>query len=240
MGRGLVVSDLHLFSRRSEGSKLLTTLKEELDQADLLVLNGDTFDFRWSCLPSEEATITAALEWITQLLNRFQGRPIHYVLGNHDCLTDFTTRLEILAGDHPALKCHPYRLCLNQHLFLHGDCANRKMDGAALRRFRASWSRDPPRGPIRKALYHAVDATGLSHRFHASYFPTQRTVRKVAHHLNHVMPAWRNEIEHCYFGHTHQPFSNHSHEGVQFHNTGSGIRGMGFQPLTFDAGPMGT
>lgn len=36
-----------------------------------------------------------------------------------------------------------------------------------------------------------------------------------------------------YFGHTHQPFRDHEHDGVRFHNTGSGILDLGFQPLSF-------
>jgi len=30
------------------------------------------------------------------------------------------------------------------------------------------------------------------------------------------------------------PFRDHRHEGIGFHNTGSAIRGMGFQPMAFE------
>jgi hypothetical protein len=30
------------------------------------------------------------------------------------------------------------------------------------------------------------------------------------------------------------PFSSHLHDGVTYFNTGSGIRGMGFNPITFE------
>lgn len=233
MKRGLVISDLHLFSPRSVGTSLLTEIEEDLAGADVLVLNGDIFDFRWSCLPTEAATISAAMQWMENLLQEHPGKPVHYLLGNHDCLSEFRAQLEDLTKDQPNLTCHEFQLRLDRNLFLHGDCANRKMDEETLRRFRDTWSRDRPRGQLGKKLYDGVDAIGISRQVHKWYFPERRTVQRVAHHLNHTLPEWRNCIDHCYFGHTHQPFSNHAFEGVQFHNTGSGIRGMGFQPLPF-------
>ena len=53
------------------------------------------------------------------------------------------------------------------------------------------------------------------------------------HYLDHASPRWRTNSRDCYFGHTHQPFSNHQHGDIRFHNTGSAIRGMGFNPLAF-------
>ena len=45
MQQGLVISDLHLFSRRSRAEELLAGIKGEIIGADVLVLNGDVFDF---------------------------------------------------------------------------------------------------------------------------------------------------------------------------------------------------
>ena len=232
--RGLVISDLHLFSRRSDGAALWADLCNELRHAGTLVLNGDIFDFRWSGLPDEEATIAAALQWVGNLVNQSRWESIHYIFGNHDCLAAFRDRLKEFAADHPKLQCYDERLRLGRSLFLHGDCANRKMDNQALRQYRQRWSRDQARGPLRKALYDGADVVGLSRGFHTMYFPHRRSVGRIAHHLDHVMPPWRDEIADCYFGHTHRPFADFLFEGVRFHNTGSGIRGMGFQPLTFD------
>jgi UDP-2,3-diacylglucosamine hydrolase len=55
--------------------------------------------------------------------------------------------------------------------------------------------------------------------------------------LDHILPEWREEIDHCYFGHTHLPFTDYSHDGVFFHNTGSAIKDMEFQPLAFTCPP---
>jgi UDP-2,3-diacylglucosamine pyrophosphatase LpxH len=233
MQQGLVISDLHLFSCRSRAEELLEGMKEVLATADLLVLNGDVFDFRWSTLPDMDASIAAALSWMNEMAERREGRPTHYLLGNHDCVTGFTEKLSGLAEKHPSLECHESFLLLGRNLFLHGDCANRRMDGEGLRRFRETWSRDRQRGPIARTLYDGADAVGASRKVHDWWFPKRSTVLRVAYHLDHILPGWREEIDHCYFGHTHLPFTDHSHEGVMFHNTGSAIRDMEFRPLTF-------
>jgi UDP-2,3-diacylglucosamine pyrophosphatase LpxH len=55
--RALVVSDLHLFANRSAGDALFEKWFHDVRSSDVstLVLNGDTFDFRWSGLESEQA-----------------------------------------------------------------------------------------------------------------------------------------------------------------------------------------
>ena len=94
--RGLAVSDLHLFARRSAGEEYLHSLRSQLASTDVLVLNGDIFDFRWSTLPSVEATAARALEWLEALHAAYPSCTIHYVLGNHDCPTFFRARLDRL------------------------------------------------------------------------------------------------------------------------------------------------
>ena len=71
--RGVVVSDLHLFARRSRGSELLDSLAGQLAEADLLVLNGDTFDFRWIAPRDREQAFAAAVEKLHALLHRIRS-----------------------------------------------------------------------------------------------------------------------------------------------------------------------
>ena len=206
-----------------------------MEGTEVLVLNGDLVDFRWSGYPSEKETMEAALRWVEGVIERFEGRAVHYVLGNHDCGLGYREELERLASKHAGFDWNEFRLELGRNLFLHGDCANRRMGGEDLVRFREAWSADRPKGRLSKALYDCVDAMGISESFHRWYFPKAKTVARVAYHLDEVRPEWREEIDHCFFGHTHRPFEGHRHEGVEFHNTGSGIRGMGFRPLTFNS-----
>lgn len=233
---GFVVSDLHLFAPRSDGARLFAKKESDLASVDALVLNGDTFDFRWSEHPSEAATIEAALSWLRGLMDRHPDLLIHFVLGNHDCLIEFRREMEELAELCPNLSLHEHRVLLGSHLFLHGDCANWPMDEGGFRKFRASWSRhrlDPERKRLCSVAYRWSDSLGLSRRFHDCYFPDWLTLDRVVYHLDQMIPGWEGQITHCYFGHTHRPFQGQERKGVQFANTGSGIRKMGFQPLTF-------
>lgn len=232
--RGLVISDLHLLARRSVGDSLLDSMEPQLENCEVLVLNGDTFDFRWSMLRSEEASITAAIKWLEERIGRMDGRDLHFVLGNHDCIRAFCDGLGSLREKWPNFHVHEYTLRLGNQIFLHGDCANRKMNHPELARTRLGWAHDKPRGSFSAALYAMADLTGMSLAFHRCYFPRNVVVARVAHHLDDTLPDWRDNASDCYFGHTHMPFRDHRHEGVLFHNTGSAIRGMGFQPIEFE------
>jgi UDP-2,3-diacylglucosamine hydrolase len=232
--RGLVISDLHLMARRSVGEEMLGRIAPQIRSCEALVLNGDTFDFRWSTHREEARSIAAALERMECLLDEMDGRALHFIHGNHDCLHAFCEGLRELGRSRENLHVHDHILRLGGHVFLHGDCANRRMDPAALAAFRESWAADKPRGAFGSALYAAADLTGLSLAFHRGYFRRETTVKRVAHYLDAALPEWRELAGDCYFGHTHLPFRGHRHEGVDFHNTGSAIRGMGFQPMEFE------
>lgn len=233
-GRGIVLSDLHLFARRSRAADCLQSLRADLASADVVVLNGDTFDFRWSTLRDRRTTVAAALDWLCALADDLPKCRIHYVLGNHDCLADFREQLASLASTLPRLRWHEHFLRLGAALFLHGDCAHEPMDADGLRRYRAPWENDPQRGPVATGAYIVADHLGLTRLAHARYLPPGRTVGRIVHYLNRAWPGWQIDIRDCYFGHTHLPFSGHRQDGVVFHNSGSAIRGMAFNPIRFE------
>jgi len=231
--RGLVVSDLHLFARRSRGEACFQSLRADLASVDLLVLNGDIFDFRWSTLRNHDATVDAAASWLRKLAADFPRCEVHYVLGNHDCLTLFRERLSLLCSRHPRLHWHEHHLRLAAALFLHGDCAVRRMDLPALRAYRRAWEHDRQRGSLAATAYFVADRAGLTRLAHDWRFPRERTVARIARYLDHAQAGWRTQIRDAYFGHTHLAFSGQQQEGVTFHNTGSAIRGQEFKPIRF-------
>ena len=125
---GWVVSDLHLFARRSDGAEKMRALMPRLGSASLLVLNGDIFDFRWSTLRSDEATVEGAAGWLRDLLNKLPDAQVHYMVGNHDCLPAHKDMLDALAQEVPHFHWHEYSLQLGNRLFIHGDCTHFPMD----------------------------------------------------------------------------------------------------------------
>lgn len=232
--RGWVVSDLHLLARRSQGTACFESVRSDLAAADLLVLNGDTFDFRWSTRRDTATSVEAALDWLRELARDFPNCEIHYVLGNHDCLTLFRESLTALASTFPRLHWHVHGLRLADALFLHGDCADRLMDPEELSRRRQRWANDRPRGRWAASAYLALDRLGLTQWALSRHFPRRQTVARIVHYLDRGWPDWRSTIRTCYFGHTHLPFADCLCGGITFHNTGSAIRGMAFKPLRFE------
>jgi len=232
--RGVVVSDLHLFARRSRGAHCFDSIRPELASATLVVLNGDIFDFRWSTLRDLDTTVAAAMEWLRDLLETFPQCRVHYILGNHDWFSPFRGEIAALARHQPRLRCHEHGVRLGDALFLHGDCAHRKMDAGGLGRYRQCWDNDRRHGALRTGAYLMADRLGITQFTHARWFPRERTVERIVHYLDRAWPVWRHNVRDCYFGHTHLPFSDYRHDGVAFHNTGSAIRGLHFNPITFE------
>lgn len=234
---GLVISDLHLFARRSDGEACFASLRGRLQEADTLVLNGDVFDFRWSRFPTAADTARAARRWLEGVLAAFPGCAVHYVLGNHDCLATFEPHLADLASRSPRFTWHPEWCRLGRAMFVHGDCAQRLLDADGFRAYRAAWQSDHRRGPeLAATAYQWADRLGITRLVHAWEFPRRETIRRVSHYLDHACPDWRSATTDCYFGHTHLPFAHEEFRGIRFHNTGSAIRGAPFHPCRFDSG----
>jgi UDP-2,3-diacylglucosamine hydrolase len=234
---GIVLSDLHLFARRSRGAARFASLRRQLASADLLVLNGDIFDFRWSTLGRQQQTLPAAMAWLCRLASEFPRCQIHFIVGNHDCTRPFLDQLSRLSATLPAFHWHEYWLQLGPRLFIHGDCAHRRMDHRGLSRYRRMWERDWCCGRALAAAYVCVDHLGVTRRVHQIHFPRRKTVARLAYFLDRATPDWRRQTRDCYFGHTHLPFSNYEYDGVRFHNTGSAIHNLDFNPIIFESQP---
>ncbi|MFO1499557.1 MAG: hypothetical protein U1G07_14395, partial [Verrucomicrobiota bacterium] len=197
-GAGMVLSDLHLFARRSHASLHLEALGPELARAPVVVLNGDTFDFRWSTVGDHEASRLAAVGWLREFARTCRQADIHFVLGNHDCLAGFAGRLQVLSEEEPRFHWHRHGVRLGAAMFLHGDCALGWMDGAGLARYRSAWENDTQRGEWAGWAYRWADRLGLTRLAHAGQFPRRVAVTRVAYYLDRTVLGWREEVRECY------------------------------------------
>src|SRR5687767_4849930 len=111
------VSDLHLFSRRSEGLLYSGAMQAAAARAGTFILGGDIFDFRWSTFGPAEATTRQAIRWLDELVGSHPQCDFHFVLGNHDCNGRFVAALAQYAGERPNLIVHPYVLQLGTSVF---------------------------------------------------------------------------------------------------------------------------
>ena len=233
---GLVFSDLHLFSPRSRGEDSLDFLHQHLETCEIVVMNGDIFDFQWSRYPNNEATVSAASDWIIALCEAHPHCQFHYILGNHDCLSLFVEALIQLQASYPNFQWHELSLQLGNHLFLHGDCAHRKMTPQSFVRYRKNWANQGQNPDFLMTPYRFLDRVGFTHLVHKLLFRPQATLNRLCYFLDQSLPDWRMQTRHCFFGHTHDAFSNRMQTGreeVSFHNTGCAIQGLKFLPLQF-------
>jgi len=229
--RSYFISDLHLFSRRSQAAEHADALQEAAGKAKTFVLGGDIFDFRWSTLPSTEATVGAAIRWLDALVGAHRTCDFHFVLGNHDCNSRFVDALDKYARRMPNLQAHPYLLRIGKAVFLHGDVADHpQMCAARLTHRRQHWSRDEKRrGVVKNMLYDWAVKARLHRLAGKMVHPRQRVAGRILGYLDRVGQGAESGTEQVYFGHTHDSLSAYRQSGVEFHNPGAPIAGLDFR-----------
>lgn len=233
--KGLFVSDLHLFSRRSVGHERWKELEFSLQSASWLVLGGDIFDFRWSTLSTVNATREAAENWIRNLLRLHPHLHINYVTGNHDCQPTMQHLLQEISLSNPKFQWHDHSFRLGDKLFLHGDIIDASSHSGGLLAYRRKFSNDlKSRGKVANLLYDTLVAT-RAHRLprHIVHRPKQIVTRLYRYLIREELVA-DSKLQKIYFGHTHVPMQAVPHQGYLFYNPGSAIRHLPFRPCSFE------
>ena len=224
------VSDLHMFSRRSQAAAHQATIHAAADRAKTFVLGGDVFDFRWSTLGSVDETVDRAIGWLDELVASHRQCDFHFVLGNHDFNRRFLTALDTYSIAAPNLSVHHYYLRLGKSVFLHGDVADKPgLCPEKLRHRREHWLRDETRSPFRHMLYDLAVHANLHRVAGRVVHPRWRVATRIWHYLNHIGHGAPSGLEHVYFGHTHESLANYRYGGLTFHNGGAPMAGLDFR-----------
>ena len=224
------VSDLHMFSRRSQALRHQGTIHAAADRAGTFVLGGDIFDFRWSTLGSVEGTVEKSIRWLDELVASHRQCDFHFVLGNHDFNRKFLTSLESYALAAPNLTCHHYYLRLGKSVFLHGDVADKpNLCPTKLRHRREHWLRDETRSPMRHMLYDLAVQAQLHRVAGRVVHPRWRVASRIWNYLNHIDAGPAAGVEQVYFGHTHESLDNYEFHGLKYHNGGAPMAGLSFR-----------
>jgi UDP-2,3-diacylglucosamine hydrolase len=227
--RGYFLSDLHLFSKRSQGQAYLRQIRETANRAHTLVLGGDIFDFKWSTRPSLRHCIDEAIRWIDELLESRPNCAFYYLLGNHDAHPDFVSELDRLAFDRPRLVWQPYVLRLGRCVFLHGDVLDGDFQHEMVDARRRKHQDQPIPQAYRHWLYEAVVMARL-HRLAVHVVKRQVTVLKtLSRYLAEQGYSASSGVTDVYFGHTHREMDGVVFKGLTFHNGGASIKGLGFR-----------
>ena len=226
MPNGIVLSDLHLFAKRSDSNLIESTLTEIPRNTDFVVLNGDIFDFRWSCFPTAEDTVFQAKEWLCNLKQSLPSSQIYYIMGNHDCSPLWAETLQQITDD--KFFWSETHFQIGESLFIHGDLP---LEG------RNPFYRDLTKHHKRMPAYHMMDflyETAVNTRLHKlTRFlgSPDLHVSRIYEAIQTHKPEYLDQLKHVYFGHTHAPFSGYEFEGISFYNTGSGIKFMNMNKI---------
>jgi UDP-2,3-diacylglucosamine pyrophosphatase LpxH len=231
-----VVSDLHMFCKRSHWEDHLDEIEVAAANADLFVFNGDTFDFKWTTLRSVEQTVQAATDFLADLAGRFPECRFHVNLGNHDHVQGFIDALADLASRTENLTWHPYYLRMGNTLFIHGDMATRKMNQAQLEAYRTNWLHHKKQGRMKNRVYDAAFRAKAHVAVSRLVHPPQRTLERVHAYIHDIGHGEPEGVENVYFGHTHVAVDGARYGGVTFHNGGAPMKGMDFSLLTLEIG----
>ena len=217
---GITVSDLHLFTGRCAFKSYEEEFYSSLIDKDVLVLNGDIIDFKWSKYKSFNETAEKASEWLEGLSKRVPN--LIYILGNHDRMQEFYSYLEVVK-----LKCRNFDWdasgkIVGDSLFFHGDLPDLPEN---------LLNRDPEKlekrkGKTANGLYKAVVKSHLIRTTNIFNKPL-----KTCKMLHEYAKAY--EVKKVFTGHTHTPYNAVEFQGRTYYNTGSAVQNMKFNPIEF-------
>ncbi len=229
---GCYVSDLHMFSRRSQAERYADAIPQAIKQARMFVLGGDIFDFRWTTLAGVAETVDRGVAWLVALIEQNPHCEVHYVLGNHDDNQLLMDHLERLAARYDHFTWERFYLRIDDKLFLHGDVADRTMDHAALVERRNS-DVHQTRPPSSHLAYDVAIRARLHMVPSFVWHSPERVTKRIMSYLETIGQSPDGSLRHVYFGHTHRAMLNYPCGDLLFHNGGAPIRGLPFEILQF-------
>ncbi len=231
MPSGFTVSDLHLFSKRSRAERFLPEIYRKADQSELLVLNGDIFDFQWSKQNLPEDALVEAVDWIVSLVTSKSSCQFVFTIGNHDATPAYLQRLHELSTKYANLHWREHFFKVGQKIFLHGDALHGGITLQGLQDYRHSCSLKSY-SEFTKTLYAGL--TNIGGTSLANKLIGKRTAcRRILLFLEETLPEETKAIQDVYFGHTHNYLHNYVYQDLRFHNCGGPFTGSKFSILPF-------
>jgi UDP-2,3-diacylglucosamine pyrophosphatase LpxH len=230
--KGYVVSDLHIFGCASLWKRYESNFYRSVAEHSTIVLNGDTFDFKRSRFSSSLETTTQAISWLKDLCHSNPSKKFFFLLGNHDSQRVFTAALIQVASAISNLRIEMDTLRLGSSIFLHGDAIDLPRSATDLTLVRERYYSCEPSVASRA---FAEIVTRLRINF-VEYLRHSKLslANRISRYLNDTHPDLLIGAKEIFFGHTHVPFSDFEHHGLLFHNTGSLVRGLGWNPREFE------
>lgn len=230
------ISDLHLFSNRCNASEHAALMASAIDDADLCVWGGDLFDFRWSRLRTEKATVALAVEWLQDWCERFPDKQFIYLDGNHDAHVPFKRALAQWAEQRERFACGIDCVRIDNTLLLHGDVIEGKGNLHAFADYRGRWENKPVASSMASSVYDMAVAARVHKAAALAAHRRRATCIRLLRWM-HQQPAHSIDgVNRIVFGHTHRRINGYRMRGIEFFNGGATIRHVPFHPVTLDLG----
>lgn len=228
------VSDLHLFSSRSNASEHEHAIAQAIGECDLCVWGGDLFDFRWSRLGNDDATIETALSWLDDWYQRFPEVRFLFLDGNHDAHAGFAEQLTSWSQSRERFECGLNCVRVEDTLLLHGDVIEGDGSPDAFADYRDRWSGRPTAGRVASGVYDLAIATRVHRAAALAAHRKRSTCLRLMRWLNQQPDDVSRGIRRVVFGHTHRLIDGYRVQGIEFYNGGAAIRHVPFCPVNLD------
>lgn len=227
------LSDLHLLSPRSMAPRWMHSIDSACHTSELIVLGGDIFDFRWATLGGHDATLAAARQWLSGLLERHCGSRVVYILGNHDSHPDMQELLDELARASGRLEWTADCYRLGDCIFCHGDILDAGSQ-AQLPLYRRRFQHERQASRAAHNAYEAAVAMRLHRALPTLLHRPRATCMRLMELLKLPSQPEHAGVQRVFFGHTHVPIYELPLGQFHFYNPGAALRHLNFAPISFE------
>ncbi len=228
------VSDLHLFSSRSDADSNVQRLSEFQSESQCIVLGGDIFDLRWSRKGGLQPTTDAALAWLYQLLDQTGQSRILYLAGNHDCHPQFAKAMQSLSEECQRFHWFEHALQIGDSLFIHGDILHAEPYSGGLSSYRAKHHQHESPHPLLNQAYDLA----VSMRLHKAVARLGNSPKSTCARLQSLVkglpPQCEHRVRRIFFGHTHVSIPGLELGDQTFFNPGAMLKQTKNSPVHFE------
>lgn len=221
---GCVISDLHYLSNRAAFDRYKSAIREQLAGAEVVVLNGDIFDFRWRGKRSLEQSLDEAELLLREIVSWSPASRVCFVVGNHDSHPQFLHRLEKLSQSCERFEWEFVELIIDSNLFIHGDILHVQSRNE-LEKYRAEFHDE-------RVIYAqlALPYKYIHHLRVPRLILKSHSINRHVAHLDGLLQSGvignSRRITDVFFGHTHKAFADFEYNQRRYHNTGGVLIGI--------------
>ncbi len=228
------ISDLHLFSNRCNFLEHHDLIEASIEDADTCVWGGDLFDFRWSRVGNDRASVDRALRWLKGWYERFPDKQFIYLHGNHDAHHAFSDAMIHWAADRERFACDLDCMRIKDTLLLHGDVIEGKGNVKKFAEYRSRWQNKRVASRVASGFYDVAVAARAHKAAAMAAHRRKATCLQLLQWMGRQPKHATDGVRRIVFGHTHRRIQGYRLDGIEFFNGGATIRHVLFTPVMIE------